>query len=145
MMRGATMMMAAAALALTGTTALADPGKGNGNGNGKGNGKAGHARHHAPAPGHAGYGRGCPPGLAKKDPACVPPGQARNDDDRRYGNRVGDVLRIGDYRVIRDVDRYDLDRRDGWDYYRDDDRVYRVDRDTRKVLAVLNLIDAFAN
>ena len=38
----------------------------------------------------------------------MPPGQARNDDDRRYGNRVGDVLRIGDYRVIRDFDRYDL-------------------------------------
>ena len=29
--------------------------------------------------------------------------------------------------------------------YRDDDRIYRVDSNTRKILAVINLIDAFSN
>ncbi|WP_265500577.1 hypothetical protein [Paracoccus beibuensis] len=106
--------------------ALADPGRGKGNHEGRG---------------HAGH---CPPGLAKKSPACVPPGHARQDE-RRYGNRTGEVLRIGDYVVIRDPARYDLERRDGWNYYRDDNNIYRVDRDTQRVLAVLNLVRAFTN
>ena len=46
--------------------------QGNGNGNGKGN-----ARNAAPVAGH------CPPGLAKKNPPCVPPGQARNVQPER--------------------------------------------------------------
>ncbi|WP_374632960.1 hypothetical protein [Paracoccus sp. (in: a-proteobacteria)] len=80
----------------------------------------------------------CPPGLAKRHNGCQPPGQAR----KHY--RRGDTLR-GDYYRIRDYDRYDLERRRGWDYYRDDDRIYRVDSNTRKILAVINLIDAFSN
>ena len=82
----------------------------------------------------------CPPGLAKKSPACVPPGQARH---RGYGR--GDVIRRGDVIVIRDPGRYDLEQRRGWDYYRDDNRIYRVDRSTQRILAVLNLIEAFSN
>jgi Ni/Co efflux regulator RcnB len=78
----------------------------------------------------------CPPGLAKKHNGCQPPGQAR----KHY--RRGDTLR-GDYYRVRDYDRYDLERRDSWDYYRDDDRIYRVDRNTRKILAVIELLDAF--
>ena len=36
----------------------------------------GHKGHHAK--GHAGYGAGgCPPGLAKKNNGCLPPGQAK--------------------------------------------------------------------
>ena len=102
--------------------ALADPGRGKGHGNGHG---------------HAGH---CPPGLAKKSPACVPPGQAR-----KWGTRTGEYLRIGDYVVIRDPSRYELERRDGWQYYRDDNNIYRVDRDTQRILAVLNLVRAFTN
>ena len=82
--------------------------------------------------------RHCPPGLARKEYPCVPPGHAR-----RYYSR-GDILR-GDYYRIRDYDRYDLEQRRDWDYYRDDDRIYRVDRNTRRILAVINLIDAFSN
>lgn len=145
-----TSLATAALLAATigAVPALADPGNGNGKGHGKGNGgkdKVSHARHDDDrGRGHVNYARSCPPGLAKKDPACVPPGLARKDDDY-HGTRVGDELRVRDYVVIRDFDRYDLERRAGWDYYRDDDRVYRVDSDTRKVLAVINLIDAFTN
>ena len=86
----------------------------------------------------------CPPGLAKKNPPCVPPGQVRQYDDR-YGSQVGEVLRIGNYAVIRDPRRLNLESRDDWRYYRDGDRAYRVDRDTRKILSIINLIDAFTN
>ncbi|RMC36518.1 hypothetical protein [Paracoccus alkanivorans] len=122
--------------------ASADPGKG------KGNGK--HARHHQVHK-HGGerrvlprYVANCPPGLAKKNPPCVPPGQVRNADIR-YVPSIGDILRVGDYRIIRDPSRYDLEYRRGWDYYRDDNYVYRVDSGTRKVLAVLDLLRAFSN
>ncbi|WP_347138346.1 hypothetical protein [Paracoccus sp. SSK6] len=126
---------------------LADPG------NGKGHGKA-HARH-AETRGHRDDRRDdrrhrtvhvadCPPGLAKKNPPCVPPGQARKHSVE-YGSRVGDVLRTRDYVLIRDPRRYDLESRRGWDYYQDNNSVYRVDSNTRKILAVINLIDAFSN
>ncbi|WP_323009612.1 alpha/beta hydrolase [Paracoccus sp. (in: a-proteobacteria)] len=87
------------------------------------------------------YVADCPPGLAKKNPPCVPPGQARK------GNYpvIGDILRVGDYRIIRDPRRHDLEYRRGWDYYRDDNHIYRVESSTRKILAVLNLVDAFTN
>ena len=127
-------------LALAATPVLADGGK--------------HRNNHHGGKGHASH---CPPGLAKKSHACVPPGQARNhhrrdhDDDRRdrdyvrYGNGIGDVLRVGNYTIIRDADRYGFEDRDNWRYYRDGDRAYRVDTSTNKVLAVLNLIQAFSN
>lgn len=117
---------ATAATMIATTPVAADPGRG-------------HGRNHHASPGHV---SACPPGLAKKRPACIPPGQARKHDIR-YGNRVGDVLRIGNYTLVRDPYRYDLQSRSGWNYYRDDDRIYRVDRDTQKILAVMNLINAF--
>ncbi|MCF3974714.1 hypothetical protein [Paracoccus salsus] len=136
--------LAAVAAILAASPALADPGKGRG--------QAGHSRLQVEDPGHNGRGKqpsrasvvaNCPPGLAKKNPPCVPPGQARKQ--AYYGNRVGDILRIGDYAIIRDPRRYDLRNRDGWNYYRDEDRIYRVDSSTQRILAVLNLIDAFSN
>ena len=129
------------------TPVLADPGNGKGNGRGHKGGehRRGEVNHHRNVVivGH------CPPGLAKKDHACVPPGQARKhhrDHDRDYDrdyHRVGEVIRVRDYTVIRDIDRYGWDDRDNWDYYRDGDRAYRVDRNTQKILAVINLINAF--
>ena len=135
-----------AAASVAAVPASADPGRGKG---------------HDRDRNHGSYARHCPPGLAKKSPACVPPGQARKYDDRRYdyrrygndhrryddryGIRVGDILRVGDYAVIRDPRRLNLQTRDDWRYYRDGDRAYRVDRETRKILSVINLIDAFTN
>lgn len=86
----------------------------------------------------------CPPGLARKNPPCVPPGQARKRPDR-HGTRVGDILRPGDHAAIGDPRRHDLESRRGWDYYRDGNSIYRVDSNTRKILAVIELIDAFSN
>lgn len=118
---------------------------------GRGHGKRPHAHHQEHHHGHRDADRdqrhrfaGCPPGLARKNPPCVPPGQARNHGPH-HGDRVGDVLRVGDFIVIRDPRRYDLPQRPGWDYYRDSDRIYRVDSTTRRVLAIQELIEAFSN
>ena len=82
--------------------------------------------------------RGARRALAKKSPSCVPPGQAKRDDIR-YGRGVGDRLRVEDYVLVRDLNRYDVERREGWRYYRSDDQLYRVDAETRQILAVINL------
>lgn len=85
-----------------------------------------------------------PPGLAKKSPACVPPGQAKRDNVR-YGRGVGDRLRVEDYVLVRDLDRYDVEYRDNWRYYQSEDQLYRVDAETRQILAVINLARAIFN
>ncbi len=122
-------VLAVAAASVAAVPASADPGRGKS-----------HDRDHF----RISQPRHCPPGLAKKNPPCIPPGQAKKYDDR-YGVRIGDTLRIGDYVVIRDPRRLNLETRDDWRYYRDGNRAYRVDRDTRKILSVIDLIDAFTN
>lgn len=134
----------AVVLVATGTAlpAFADPGRGNGNGKGAHNGNHQLRVHRANRDNDRRYVADCPPGLAKKNPPCIPPGQVRNRD---YYPRVGDNFRSDDYIVIRDPRRYDLEDRRGWSYYRDDNHIYRVDNGSRRVLAVLNLIEAFTN
>ena len=70
----------AAALAFAGPV-VAKPGHGHGNGHGNGHGYGYEADEDGPAygvNGPVGYGvGGCPPGLAKKNPPCIPPGQAK--------------------------------------------------------------------
>lgn len=122
-------VMAIAAASLAAVPASADPGHGKGKARGN---------HHNKFSGH------CPPGLAKKNPPCVPPGQARKSYDR-YGSRIGDILRINDYVVIHDPRRLNLMPRDDWRYYREGNRAYQIDRDTKKILSIINLIDAFTN
>ena len=87
----------------------------------------------SPLSGHAGNSKGCPPGLAKKQNGCLPPGQAK----KIYGR--GDYL-TGDYVVIRNPGRYGLDRDET--YYRVGDYIYRVDRDTREVLDLIGAVAA---
>lgn len=90
----------------------------------------------------------CPPGLAKKNPPCVPPGQAKkqyrsdHDHDRDHSHRTyhrGDRI-THDYVLIRDPYRYGLDP--NYDYYSVSDRIYQMDRKTREVL---NFIGAAAD
>ena len=73
---------------------------------------------------------GCPPGLAKKQNGCLPPGQARKYG---IGERIG-----GDYIVIRHPGRHGLDP--DQTYYRVGDYVYRVDRDTAEVLDLIGAV-----
>lgn len=85
----------------------------------------------------------CPPGLAKKTPACVPPGQAkkgsgydrdrdayhrdRDDEDRyRDGDRYSD-LRVGD-RVILEGREYVVVSVGTTVVLRRDDSLYRLPR-----------------
>lgn len=85
----------------------------------------------------------CPPGLVEIGRSCIPPGQLRKH--ARHHPRVGDVLRRDDYRLISDPRRYNLPQQGGWNYYRDDNQIYRVDSSTRKILAVMELVSAFSN
>lgn len=88
---------------------------------------------------------GCPPGLAKKSPACVPPGQAK-----KYRYETRDRIRIGDsiydydgYHRIRYPDRYGLDPlRPGERYYVADGQILRVSEETYEVLAVIRAVSA---
>lgn len=90
----------------------------------------------APLTAEAGGAKGCPPGLAKKQNGCLPPGQAQ----KIYGR--GDVI-SGDYIVIGNPGRYGLDP--GQSYYRVGDYVYRVDPGTRKVLNLIGAVAAVLN
>ena len=77
----------------------------------------------------------CPPGLAKKNPPCVPPGQVK-----KY-NR-GDII-DGNFDLIRNPERYGFRR--GSDYYRAGDYVYSVNRETREILDRIGAVDAVLN
>ena len=87
-----------------------------------------------------GYGKGgCPPGLAKKSPACVPPGQARKQF------KVGERLPNG-YNGYTPYSKipYDLRRQHGLNtadrYIYRDDQLYRVDPKTQVIQQVLGAI-----
>ena len=75
----------------------------------------------------------CPPGLAKKTPACVPPGQVG-----RSGMRVPSDWSYYDYNMIpvNIRDRYDLD--DDYRYVYRDRRIYVIDPATSLITRVLN-------
>ena len=117
-----------AALGVIGTPAFA------GNGQAKAKGLK-HASPSITAP--------CPPGLAKKNPPCVPPGQAKKSyPDYRARYAVGDIIR-DDYRIIRDPERYRL--RSGYLYYLAGQEVFRISPETGRVLAFMGLADALLN
>ena len=112
-------------------------------------------------------GKHCPPGLAKKTPACVPPGLAQKGvtaDDRGFdvGDRIPDteyvVLREGDrvifegreYLVVdtdngtvlrRDDDFFRLPRESDSDYVRIGDALVKVNRETKQVIDFIRLAD----
>jgi hypothetical protein len=86
----------------------------------------------------------CPRGLAWRGGECRRPHREAHQA-RHHRPGIGERLSPTDYRRIADPGRYALESRDDWNYYRDDNQIYRVDRKTRKVLAVLELIQAFSN
>ncbi|WP_245848424.1 excinuclease ABC subunit A [Actibacterium ureilyticum] len=88
----------------------------------------------APAAAMAGAGKSaghCPPGLAKKSPHCVPPGQAKKHDGRH--GYIDDR-----YTRVRYPGRHGLDP--DQTYYRLGDNVVRIDRDTGEILDVIGAI-----
>lgn len=81
--------------------------------------------------------KGCPPGLAKKNPPCVPPGQARKGYGGDY--RIGDRLPDG-FIILSSPSRYGLDPRRT--YYERDGYIVQIDRETGQIL---NLIGAISD
>ncbi|MBA2466249.1 MAG: hypothetical protein H0V46_01420 [Sphingomonas sp.] len=81
----------------------------------------------------------CPPGLAKKSPACVPPGQAKRMF--REGQRLSSNYRY--YTPYNDIplslrDRYDLD--DDNRYIYRNNVIYSVDPRSRLITDIINAI-----
>ena len=98
----------------------------------------GHKGHHAK--GHVGYGMGgCPPGLAKKNNGCLPPGQAKKlyNIGQRWPGNYGQAW---NYNQI----PYDLRSRYGFDddyrYYYGDGYLYQVDPATMLISQVVSAI-----
>jgi hypothetical protein len=89
-------------------------------------------------PGNAG---GCPPGLAKKSPACVPPGQAKKHDDHVQYYQRGDRIEV--YQRLERPTRYGLDGHD--DYVVADGNVYRINQETGEVLAFIGALANLVN
>ncbi|HHW33010.1 MAG TPA: hypothetical protein GXX24_02540 [Paracoccus solventivorans] len=78
----------------------------------------------------------CPPGLAKKSPSCIPPGQAKR-------LRVGSVLDWNRAHLVRQPGLYGLaGAPDGQRYAIVDGQLLRVDAGTAKVLAVIRAVEA---
>ncbi|HEY0625115.1 MAG TPA: hypothetical protein VGD10_00120 [Allosphingosinicella sp.] len=75
-----------------------------------------------------GNGRDCPPGLAKKNNGCMPPGQARKMG-QRYDQNWGGVPNQWQ-NEFRDTNRY-MYRYDGG-------RIYQIDRRTGNIVRVIN-------
>ena len=82
---------------------------------------------------YASNSRSCPPGLAKKNNGCMPPGLARHDrnDSHVMGSRGDRFDRDHDRLAMRhDRDHdHDHDRHARADHDRDHDRLARADRD----------------
>ena len=118
-------------LALSTGAALAE-GKGHGN---KGHGKK--PKSHRSA-------QFCPPGLAKKSPACIPPGQGKkmghdyHDDHDDHVNyyHVGDVVR--DDCMTVSYTRYRS--LPAGTYCRYEDRLLQIDPETRAILTILQVL-----
>lgn len=80
-------------------------------------------------------GLACPPGLARKDPPCIPPGQARQGREPVYLS--------GDYILLENPARFGLDP--AHSYGSADGMIYRIDRETREVLALIGAISDVLN
>ena len=128
------LLMGAAALAFSGA-AIAKPD----NGHGK-HGKAGAKS------GHSGSGlwaldaRGsCPPGLAKKENGCLPPGQAKKlyNVGQRYDRNLGNLWNYNQIPYeLRNRYAFDQDDR----YYYNQGYLYRVDPTTMLVQQVISAL-----
>ena len=137
------LMLAGIAAIASATPALAKPGHGHGNGN-KHDDRM-ERDHHRGDQHRAGYGRygqwgsSCPPGLARKNNGCLPPGQARKryNVGQRWSNNYGQNWSYNqipsDWRQ-----QYNLNSNDRY-YYRDG-YLYQVNPRTNLVSQVLSAL-----
>ena len=135
-------------LAASPVAAIAKPGNpgGNGHGNGNGNGN-GHSQE------INGGTHGCPPGLAWRSPACVPPGLARHGVSTEdwigpitTDYREGDYLPLDGFIPITDLDRYGLPiLPDGQQYAVIDNTLVRLDSESYQILQLIRALAAVGN
>lgn len=80
--------------------------------------------------------KSCPPGLAKRDNGCLPPGQAKR-------LAVGEILPEGiAYSLITDLAQYGLPTPNGdWLYYLVDGDILRVADATFTILEILGMTE----
>ena len=88
-------------------------------------------------------GRACPPGLGKKTPSCVPPGQAKNGNG--FQLRAGASLEGRDYTRVRSW-QYGLEPAPPGMRY----AVYRgtlvlIDEDTAEIIGLIRAVEAIAD
>ena len=134
-------LMGAAALAMAAPgVATADPGKGRGGAHKAAQAHSGHgkASKHVRSSKRAstGYryaGKVCPPGLAKKYPGCIPPGQWKKGYriPATWSNYYVGYDRLPDYYR----DRYEMNP--DYRYMYRDNRVYVIDAITRSIVDVI--------
>jgi hypothetical protein len=93
--------------------------------------------------------KGCPPGLAKKNPPCVPPGQAKKGvTTEQWAGRthIGDVVNRDDLIFLDDYGLYDLPPLPyGQRYAVVDDRIVVIDPETYTILQLIRIFTALAN
>lgn len=87
--------------------------------------------------------RGCPGNLIWYKGECLRKERVQRLVRHRPG--IGDRFYPDQYQRIADPRLYALQQGQNWNYYRDDNQIYRVDRNTQKVVAVLQLLQAFSN
>lgn len=82
------------------------------------------------------YKKNCPPGLAKKNPPCIPPGQSK-----KY--KIGSHLQEGEYQSLPNYIIEQLTPAPDYGrYVRVDQNVYLITEGTRKVLEAIELFSA---
>jgi hypothetical protein len=144
-------LIAGAATFAVAAPAIAHPGNGHGHGSAK-NGAMTHGKAHAHSGqwhrlANNGHGRlyalnargQCPPGLAKRDNGCLPPGQAKKvyNVGQRYNRNFGNAWTYNDIpQSMRS--QYSLDQSDRY-YYRNG-YLYQVDPKTMLVQSVINAL-----
>jgi hypothetical protein len=139
MMKQTLMLLGAGALAFAAAPAAAKPDKGHGN-HGKHGAHA--AMDHGKHGKHQMYGysaRGCPPGLAKKNAMCMPPGQMKKlyGSGQRYPAQYGNLWSYNQIpQDLRSRYGFNQDHR----YYYGDGYLYQVDPRTMLIRQVVNAI-----
>lgn len=90
--------------------------------------------------------KGCPPGLAKKNPPCVPPGQAKKGvTTHQWLNRdlTGEVVNRDDLRYLDDFVRYGLPPLSyGQRYAVVDDQIVVIDVESYRILQLIRAFTA---
>lgn len=140
-MKQALLVLGASALAFAATPAVAKPGNGKGQGNQGNHGAHAAMDHSKPGKGQMyGYGKGgCPPGLAKKNAMCMPPGQMKKlySTGQRFPSNYGQAWNYNQIPV-------DLRSQYGFqpnaNYYYGNGYLYQVDPRTRLIQSVVNAI-----